>query len=161
MRPNEVTIGDWVKHTNAKTNECYYAKVSGICPFIGANHNVIGWAIRFHKDGESLDSPCPTTCDPIPVTQKILEANGFNTDGKFEICGGYTEAWILKDEEKVIKIHFFNGSFEELEIDTDKRYFSKFDNFDNLYVHELQHAFRLCGLVDLADNFVIEKGGRQ
>ena len=29
------------------------------------------------------------------------------------------------------------------------------------YVHQLQHAVRVMGLADLADNFKIEKGGER
>ena len=78
---------------------------------------------------------------PIPLTLKILEKNGF---------------WVM---EKVD-----NGAEEYIAYATDGLIFHyNRDNdyyFPNTpiswkYVHELQHALRLCGLDKLADNFKI------
>ena len=86
---------------------------------------------------------------PIPLTPEILEKNGFgftrNSDTK-SVCNGY---WI----------------YENLELGTcclDKEgNWPCFINIDDMnikceYVHQLQHALRLCKLGDLADNFKIQ-----
>lgn len=71
---------------------------------------------------------------PIPLTAEILEKNGFKNIDKLgaERCNGFN-------------IYFKDGdgfSFNE-------HYFSLH------YVHEFQHALRLCRLRELADNFKV------
>ena len=78
---------------------------------------------------------------PIPLTPKILEKNGF---------------WVMKKVD--------NGAEEYIAYAIDGLIFHyNRDNdyyFPNTpiswkYVHELQHALRLCGLNELADNFKV------
>ena len=78
---------------------------------------------------------------PIPLTPKILEKNGF---------------WVMKKVD--------NGAEESIAYAIDGLIFHyNRDNdyyFPNTpiswkYVHELQHALRLCGLEELADNFKV------
>lgn len=82
--------------------------------------------------------------EPIPLTSEILEKNGFET--KF----GYSK---YNDEDDFFLVTW-NSISHHLRVRT-------FDNdcaFDKDhidYVHELQHALRLCGMNDLADNFKI------
>lgn len=153
MKPTEYMIGDWVKRTDPKTNESYYAKVSGICPVIGSNHKQTGWAVRFHKEDEPFDHPCPVLCDPVFITQEILEANGFEAhgwaDSKLFTRGFENDDLICKF---FIEYRLDNQCLfvDEGLVPTPVR-----------YVHQLQHAMRLCGLNKEADNFVIKKGGQQ
>ena len=70
---------------------------------------------------------------PIPLTAEILEKNGF-----YETKLRY---WI-DSRKKPISYHAYGNSTEVFG--------------DALYVHELQHALRLCGLTDLADNFKVD-----
>lgn len=87
-------------------------------------------------------------CDyliPIPLTAEILDKNGFKFNpfsiGFYEYkseygnvsCGFDTDYWQFYVNNCIIPNHFH-------------------------YVHELQHALRLCGLDDLADNFKMTKG---
>lgn len=96
--------------------------------------------IRMLEKGIKVD------CEPIPLTAEILVKNGFVEDREIK-CYTY-------EEEKTLKrlIQFFThfGDF-------DCHIVSK--NFDAdmrlSYVHELQHALRLCGLNELADNFKV------
>ena len=78
---------------------------------------------------------------PIPLTPEILEKNGF---------------WVL---EKVD-----NGAEEYIAYATDGLIFHYNRGNDYYfpntpiswkYVHQLQHALRLCGLDELADNFKV------
>lgn len=89
---------------------------------------------------------------PIPLTEEILKANGFN---KLDLTiGNY--ALKLEEKEKY-DIHtilwggVFNGRMEFKVI-------CEYIHIDKKirYVHELQHALRLCGLSELADNFKVE-----
>ncbi|MBQ0141020.1 MAG: hypothetical protein KBT36_17250 [Kurthia sp.] len=90
-----------------------------------------------------------TKFEPIPLTEEILKANGFNYDGG--------EIWDIRWEDEDGK-HLLN--------------FRKMYNQDNKWdalgimaggeialitsVHELQHVLRTYGLKELANNFKIE-----
>ena len=74
--------------------------------------------------------------EPIPITPEILEKNGFVKQG-FPGWEIYTEDFLIlwrNDYPDVLEIRCFNaayGSFHRIHI---------------IYVHELQHALRLCGI---------------
>ena len=72
---------------------------------------------------------------PIPLTPEILEKNGwwFNTE----------DMWL--HDEVDFDIEKWDGRFQCYDINQ-----IKLDS-----VHELQHALRLCGLDELADNFKV------
>lgn len=73
--------------------------------------------------------------EPIPITPKILEKNGWWYDVE--------DMWL---HDKVdFGIERWNGRFQCYDINQ-----IKLDS-----VHQLQHTLRLCGLNDLADNFKI------
>lgn len=135
MKANEIQIGDWVystfsklpcKVTYLKLHESGYASVE--------TTNVLGV-----KDINSLS--------PIPITAEILEKNGFVP--KF-LDGCLTEYLIYKDivdglHEMYMRIAYFNTEEKE----------HKLECFDCRtggcqiwikYVHQLQHALRLCGI---------------
>lgn len=69
--------------------------------------------------------------EPIPLTPEILEKNGFvyNCFDRW-MNNRYDVAIAVKDE--------FMFIWERIQLN---------------YVHELQHALRLCGLNELANNF--------
>ena len=73
--------------------------------------------------------------EPIPLTPEILEKNGwwFDTEDKW-----------LHDEVNFI-IETWNGRFQCYDINQ-----IKLDS-----ANKLQHALRLCGLDELADNFKV------
>lgn len=76
---------------------------------------------------------------PILLTPEILEKNGWEHDTKLN-------HWWHSDVEFVIWYNLMTfQDFYCCEITT-----MKFD-----YVHQLQHALRLCGLNELADNFKV------
>ena len=77
--------------------------------------------------------------DPIPLTEEILKANGFEYR-EFTSCESMhydhsATVYLNKDREVFMLI---GGEQRWLE-----------------HVHQLQHALRLCGLNDLADNFKV------
>jgi len=77
---------------------------------------------------------------PIPLTAEILKANGF-------ISLNYDSCFV------------YRTSFEEdFEITKDNKGFHlrPVSIAKTNYVHELQHALRLCNLNELADNFKLE-----
>lgn len=101
---------------------------------------------------------------PIPLTPEILKKNDWYwglTSNEEDIvsCVGcaYDEHWVYDEGAGEISLFFpkdTNGG--ELRID-DQRFNRHFEFIwnDTLYVHELQHALRLCGLNELADNFKV------
>lgn len=90
--------------------------------------------------------------EPISLTADILEKNGFiiEPDG----YNYYVEG--LLNEQTYVNVAFRkNGGARRVEVRNFRKVFTC-DNYPNgLCVHELQHALRLCGLNDLADNIVI------
>lgn len=74
---------------------------------------------------------------PIPLTAEILEKNGWRWNDTREgyVSDTFNLEWDIVSH--VAWLHIGEG-------------FIVFT-----YVHELQHALRLCGLNELADNFVV------
>lgn len=140
MNAKELMIGDWVY--------CY-GKPTKVA--ILTNGKVIATEIG---DG---------VITPIPLTAEILELNGFDP-----------ETFLTAEWEKKVYFREFPGCVVEPD-DTEYtfgtiRYWNKQatdgspEDWGTMYesrikglhyVHELQHALRLCGLNELADGFKI------
>ena len=86
-------------------------------------------------DGDGFLGGTEGLIRPIPITPEILEKNGwwFNTE----------DMWY--HDEVNFCIEKWNGKFQCYDINQ-----IKLDS-----VHQLQHALRLCGLDELADNFKV------
>lgn len=127
MKAKDLMIGDLAKFPYGIDKVCDlpYVEGKGICASFAAS------ATLFPVPVEALE--------PIPLTPEILEKNGFSgegynmgvigfhTDPIPEVKDGY-EVFIWKDMCLEIK-----HGFTHL-----KRY--------TFYVHELQHALKLCGI---------------
>lgn len=93
------------------------------------------------------DFTAPEELEPIPLTAEILEKNGFVKVNSQRYDWGSPNGFYvnINPKKKIIHINGANGS-----------------NCNMYYiivgfnVHELQHALRLCGLIDLADSFKVE-----
>ena len=128
MKATELQIGDWVGRVFDDKR-------------IIDDYRQVDW-IRTGEIGMRYQKVWSIGCiEPIPLTHEILEKNGF---------------WVM---EKVD-----NGAEEYIVYATGGLIF--YYNRDNdyhfpntpiswKYVHQLQHALRLCGLNELADNFKI------
>lgn len=82
---------------------------------------------------------------PIPLTAEILEKNGWKWDKYWEIWKHKSiPYWEFALDER------FNWVIKK-ECYTDGEVVAYLP-----FVHELQHALRLCGLDELADNFQID-----
>lgn len=81
---------------------------------------------------------------PIPLTKEILEKNGFTKVNSQRYDYGYpdTDCYVKVNPKKNM-IHV-NGRNANCNL------------YDHSFIHELQHALRLCGLNELADNFKVE-----
>lgn len=127
LRAEDLMVGDLVKFPYGIDKVCDlpYVEGKGICASFAASATLF---------------PVPVgMLEPIPLTPEILEKNGFSgegynmgvigfhTDPIPEVKDGY-EVFIWKDMCLEIK-----HGFTHL-----KRY--------TFYVHELQHALKLCGI---------------
>lgn len=88
--------------------------------------------------------------EPLPLTAEILEKNGAI------LLNGF---WLFeKNGFERAMLSYCDGN-EGYMSDEAKEYFGRHWVFDENYridyVHELQHALRLCGLHKLADNFKV------
>lgn len=83
--------------------------------------------------------------EPVPLIPEILKANGFeqSVDDEDKYCFEDSSI-IFKHNGKYLFSASINGSKGILYLCAN-------------YVHELQHALRLCGLNELADNFRLEE----
>lgn len=81
--------------------------------------------------------------EPIPLTPEILEKNGFIKVNSQRYDYGYpdTDCYVKVNLKKNM-IHV-NGRNANSNL------------YSHSFVHELQHALRLCGLNELADNFKV------
>lgn len=136
MKANELQIGDWVSYKN-HVGLVSSLTTNGVC--VNFNNSFVG------ADDSEIT--------PIPLTEKILKANA---DGGSCSFNEFRSLYHLKN----------NGYHQDITIEFDKSWFVPFVEItgmgrttikvDMQYVHELQHALRLCGLNDLADSFKVE-----
>lgn len=132
MKTNELMIGDWILMPNGNNYEKIVAiptntqiEVSGNC-----------WIN-------------PMACIPIPITVKILEKNGYYGVGTARGINGF-----IGDGSDITIDNVGNGNFN-LDISLNTWTNDNCISITIKYVHELQHALRICGLSDLADDFKI------
>ena len=130
MKPQDLMIGDWVKCTNPY---CEGHRVD----YISELEDEIG------VDGEIWDL---TDVIPIPLTQEILEKNEFeNITSRLESSEQYIHLYEINDDIVIgelpsgfnICIERYNGDYDVYE---------HFQFCSICFVHELQHALRLCGI---------------
>ena len=131
MKANDLMIGDWVEWKHA-TEEKYH----GIYKIATIEE---GWVDFYDEEGYCCSQPYDEI-HPIPITKEFIEKNGyrFNDEvengGDWEYYGIYKSCiyrtssgwylWILVGEMD-------GGNQISLNIN---------------YVHEMQHALRLCGV---------------
>ena len=118
MEAKEVMIGDWVKYGNR------FALIQSITPNECCILVSCGGSDEFVW--ETYDN-----IEPIPLTSEILEKNGFEDWDGWSIYSpentGIEIAWL----GTILKIGGEYGNFELPAIE---------------YIHQLQHALRLCGI---------------
>lgn len=84
---------------------------------------------------------------PIPLTTEILEKNGFMED-KAET---YVKSYFFPVDKDNMSTRGFR-----LEVGNTTFYITDHTLMPIRYVHELQHALRLMGMSEVADNFKID-----
>lgn len=125
IRAEELMLGDWLKYGTFDT-------IVKVISLYGSMVNTNAATPLF-----------PDDLEPIPITPEILEKNGFVIKKKWAQMGNFGDSplimWHFEDEP--ILRHFKH----ELEIhqnDTGKVHI----HIPCEYVHQLQHALKLCGI---------------
>ena len=135
MKATELMIGDWVGRV-FDDKRIDYRQVDWIrTGEIGMRYQKV-WAIG--------------CIEPIPLTAEILEKDGWERDidkeweyNNSHILPYYCYQW----EKQNVKIEMYAGlEGFTISLIIGRRFYA---------VHELQHALRLCGLNELADNFKV------
>ena len=142
MKATELMIGDWVGRV-FDDKRIEYRQVDWIrTGEIGMRYQKV-WAIG--------------CIEPIPLTPEILEKNGFVQEDD-----AYMDDIAYKCFCEILTGHYsandiivsYDGS-KEFTITNDLGYPCDEITLYRPKVHELQHALRLCGLNELADNFKV------
>lgn len=124
MKAEELMIGDWVQDSSGAKFKIIYIEYH---------------CTRVEFKGEELIIPCfeQANIKPIPLTPEILVNNGFvyiTSQGIYEFCtDDYRILWPTDDKNTLAINSYFAkyGILTKSDID---------------YVHQLQHALRLCGI---------------
>ena len=126
MKANELMIGDLVYYSHTE---------DGIAPY---KEVICIKAEDLCRDACIIE----THYEPIPLSPEILEKNGFEIRGKRKYFLVPNDPSLAIKREPIIGANgnsFLIGHFWER--NKEFRWFAETD-----YVHELQHALRLCGI---------------
>lgn len=133
MKPEELSVGDWVNVLNYHYDGSpKVAQVDGIVKKHGTYYLQFGSALSAEID----------RCEPIPITPEILEKNGFK---------GKMYAVLDISPDLYLEYYYHEHRLRE--------WWTGIDEWNNHaevkeivfkcqchYIHELQHALRLCGI---------------
>ena len=151
IKCRDLMVGDWVADRYGYITQIIFVG-NGYASFEDDERNPCQIDDKYNKP------------QPIPLTSEILEKNdwywGFTSDEKnFKNCvmGAYEPHWVYDKSAGEISLYFQKDTDGGALRIADQRFNRRLDFFwcDTLYVHELQHALRLCGLDELANNFKI------
>ena len=139
MKATDLMIGDWVQNPLS-----WKAKVQSI-QYTNNINDEWEWLLRIGINEENyVNHLSESEIEPIPLTPEILEKNGFM------IARGPT-SWKLKTErDDLIDIYGVREYHLSINIEdthgSGKGYRWMLNNLVIRYVHELQHALKLCGI---------------
>lgn len=132
MRVTELQIGDWVL-INPWDNQ----KPHHPCKVVAINYNSYhGKDYSDWIDCDYWDEISPSDIGPIPLTEDILKENGFKYDGDAALCSKHV-------------LIFYGDKKHGWEVNIDRddlEPYGKSITIHVKYVHELQHALRICGV---------------
>lgn len=125
MKSNELMIGDKIRQKNSGI----FLQISSVQPpYIIA----IGEEGRFHED----------TIEPIQLTKEILEKNGMKPFEIDKLTDKATAKWWHKSGDFFIKQYHFKHNGFNPSYSFGCHNHTLIEGIE--YVHELQHALRLC-----------------
>lgn len=133
MKTTDLMIGDFLR--NKRTKE-----IIGVFEIDGYRY-----VINNEADGYNSERNVGIEeVEPIPLTAEILEKNGF--ERQFEARYSHPSSICSITIDCEVTCFFLEILGKDITCDV---------RMGLQYVHELQHALRLCGLHKLADNFKI------
>lgn len=149
MITTQLMIGDWVQGFSENT----FAEILEI------SH--CGRVTISTQDGQTITLNSKDI-QPIPLTKEILDKNGFywgysGKEEEFMSDGNrirFGKHWVFDKGEGSISIILPSEDSSEIIIDdgcNNRNIFFSFN--DRIYIHELQQALRLAGLVEIANSF--------
>ena len=143
MRASELTLGSWVIATN-----------NGVCPLPGKIAEMLpraGRVVGIDGDGVWLSFVdfffMLDAIEPVPLTPEILEKNGWKHEFDKK---PYMTFYHLEDEK-----YWLMWCISEHTLDIQRQNITLLDQYNLCaeraviacnYVHQLQHALRLCGI---------------
>lgn len=131
MKVNELMIDDWVYRTDFNT-----PVPSKIIGMEVVNYDKMEYVVDvFNKNGYNVQLYL-NEIEPIPLTPEILEKIGFETQPNI---GYIIDDW---DGTQII----YDSWNHVLRIIKDYKTCLDIETFNDLTIHELQHALRLCGI---------------
>lgn len=135
IKCRDLMVGDWITNRDG-----FPMQITNV----GENYAYATWEDNEGDPWEYDDKD--EQPQPIPLTPEILEKNGFGfvkSSDKDTVWNGW---WIYEDLE--LGTCCLNGDWPcFINIDD--------SNIKCEYVHQLQHALRLCKLDELANNFKV------
>ena len=143
MKPTDLMLEDWVLWKNR------YVQIVRTCSVVYSFGHRDVWLAHCNDDN-NVECHDMSKISPIPLTPEILEKNGWERDidkewkyNNSHILPHYCYQW----EKRNVKIEMYAGlEGFTISLIIGRRFYA---------VHELQHALRLCGLDELADNFKV------
>lgn len=139
MKANELMIGDLVTF-----KDCQYDDDVVVVKIYQINQE--NNALVFIDDSDSLDEiDIDDEIVGIHITPEILEKNGFEKDKE------YPEQWCIAGEFQDVYVHEWSDSIWKVEIVNFEFSSMPVSQCTVCFVHELQHAFKLCGIEKTID----------
>lgn len=129
IRAEELMLGDWLK----------YGKFDRIVKVTALYGSMVETNVVTPLFLDDLE--------PVLITPKILEKNGFKRKEEGE---SYTE-YVSGDEHSIIEFVFYKESIYDVDtvLDCELGFVGGLDRIHHChvkYVHQLQHALKLCGI---------------
>lgn len=147
MKAKELMIGDWMSWVHKIESFAHPVRDFFQVYELGPDF------CRYHSPyGDEVEVPTKDF-EPIPLIEEILEKNGFEKSEMYFYYKLDEQSYLeYYPHEKRLTKHWVGIDEWENHSKVDEITFKCYC----CYVHELQHALRLCGLDELADNFKIE-----
>lgn len=122
-------IGDWLRHAHYESP----------CKVVAISTDI---TIQFEAGARLYEEL--KFVEPIPLTPEILEKNFEKHTIPSDRIHSKSEFWYFADEKHTIWIHFYASA--KIQIDSKERERNTILKKGLAYVHELQHALKLCGI---------------
>lgn len=145
MKACELMVGDWVSVT-AEDGITYNGKVDSIGILRDLNMKATLVRVYIDEDKRIYVDMLLEKVKPISLTEEKLKANGWNKNGAYN-------DYILRGD--IYDFIGYNADNNHVSINIDGRNVKQKVYVSANFVHELQHALRCCGLLEMADNFKI------